>query len=616
MENTNMIPSIPEWGKTDYTSGTAPFEWLYQYKDNKFILAQLKERIKEKAGAVGVKNFVALWNAYLSVMKSQQGVTDDNVTAFDGQSMELKCGEYVCDDFGIRATDKFGFEIQVCNHPIMPIMRLINIDSEEMKLEIAFKRGKTWRKMIVDRNALASSQKIIELSKYGISVDSENAKHLVKFFTVLCDMNYESIPEQNSVSRLGWIKDYGFSPYVDGLKFDGDVKERIAFEAIKEKGSYDVWLSEMKKIRQRNNTVQKIVFSASFSSVLVEPCNALPFFVHLWGGTESGKTVSTMVAASVWGNPRSGEYMRTFNATDVGNEISAGFYNSMPMFLDELQIVKDKKTFDTFIYMLTEGVGRIRGAKTGGLQKMHTWRNCIITTGEQPITNANSGGGAVNRIVEIDCKGIKIIENPVETVSIILNNHGYAGKQFVETLMSDDNMEYARKVQKEFYEKLCNGKATEKQAMSGSLILTADRLINEWIFKDDCLLEISEIEEFLSTKEQIDVNKRALEYIYDTIAVNANKFHSSSFDALNGEIWGVVDDDCTYIVKSQFDRIMQNEGYNETAFLSWAKSKDLLITGVGRTTTTKRVAGNVCRCICLRNLEEDKFTYSTEKLPF
>ena len=52
--------------------------------------------------------------------------------------------------------------------------------------------------------------------------------------------------------------------------------------------------------------------------------------------------------------------------------------------------------------MLTEGIGKGRGAKTGGLQRIQTWKNCIMTTGEQPITTGASGGGAVNRISEID----------------------------------------------------------------------------------------------------------------------------------------------------------------------------------------------------------------------
>ena len=72
--------------------------------------------------------------------------------------------------------------------------------------------------------------------------------------------------------------------------------------------------------------------------------------------------------------------------------------------MDELQIINERKDFEKEIYMLTEGVGRSRGNKTGGLDHTPTWRNCIMTTGEKPILTSSSGGGAVNRVIEVECK--------------------------------------------------------------------------------------------------------------------------------------------------------------------------------------------------------------------
>ena len=93
------------------------------------------------------------------------------------------------------------------------------------------------------------------------------------------------------------------------------------------------------------------------------------------------------------------------------------------MCVDELQIQSSAgvKDFDKIIYQLTEGVGRTRGAKTGGLQKINSWRNCIITNGEQPISNANSGGGAVNRIIEFECSE-KVYSDLVWICSVINEN--------------------------------------------------------------------------------------------------------------------------------------------------------------------------------------------------
>lgn len=32
-----------------------------------------------------------------------------------------------------------------------------------------------------------------------------------------------------------------------------------------------------------------------------------------------------------------------------------------------------------------------------------TWHNCILTTGESPLTGQSAGAGAVNRVIDIEC---------------------------------------------------------------------------------------------------------------------------------------------------------------------------------------------------------------------
>ena len=88
----------------------------------------------------------------------------------------------------------------------MPVQRLVNIDTGEEKLKIAFRKGGAWRTMVVDKDTLASASSIVSLAKYGVMVNSETAKHLVKYFTVIEALNYDVIGEISSVGRLGWIE--------------------------------------------------------------------------------------------------------------------------------------------------------------------------------------------------------------------------------------------------------------------------------------------------------------------------------------------------------------------------------------------------------------------------
>lgn len=609
---------VPIYTRDDYLTTTKPFEYLYAHKDNKFELKQLLGVMSAQAQSVGIRNLAALFKAY---METVSGTTTPgfNRTDFAGQELELDCGSWNASDTGIYGTDKLGFEVVACYHPIMPVQRLVNVDTKVHKVMLAYRLGRRWETVIEDRNVVSDSRSVISLSKYGIMVNSETSKALVRYLADVEQLNYDLIPEVSSVGRLGWIDGYGFSPYEENLVFDGEETFRTRFESIQEKGSRQAWLDCVRAVRAGKtpgNVVARIVLAASFASVLVKPCNCLPFFVHLWGGSETGKSLSLVLAASVWANPEIGVYIQTFNATEVGKELGAAFCNSLPLIIDELQLVKDnRKDFDKMIYQLSEGVGRTRGQKQGGLQKTPTWRNCIITTGEFPIISANSGEGAVNRTIEVDCHDTKLFDEPKKTATSLYANYGFAGREFVEHLMEDGAIERIQKLQEAMQDALKTGDTMDKQTASAALILAADRLSEEWIFQDGILLQPEDISKYLVSKEAVNQNARALQYLYDFININQARF-SPEADTHQGEIWGDLDDDYAYIIRSKFDQILQDEGYNASAFLGWAKNTGNIVCGKdGRPTIVKRINGRPCRLVCLKLQEnENVFEENEEEL--
>lgn len=599
------IVVIPDYTASQFYDTTEPYEFLYRYRDNKFLLKQMVQKMKAKAGAVGVKCFISLWDAYQEMMAQKNGVMLANSTQFDGQEMELFSGEYICDENGVFITDKYGYEQTICRHPIMPVQRLCNIDSGEERLKLAYKKGRVWRSIIVEKSVIASSSSILQLAANGIMVNSENAKALSTYLLEIEQLNYEIIPEQKSVGRLGWLGVHGFSPFVDDLVFDGETNFRNIFNAVKTEGSRNAWLYAMQDLRKEKSP-GRLFLAASFASAILEPCGLLPFFLHAWGGTETGKTVGLMIAASVWASPRLGDYILTFNSTLVGQEMTASFLNSLPMCIDELQIQSSAgiKDFDKIIYQLTEGVGRTRGAKYGGLQRTNKWKNCIITNGEHPISNANSGGGAVNRVIEFECAE-KVYSDLVGICSVIQSNYGFAGREFVEYLQTDGAVERVNALQKEYYRELLKSDSTDKQAASASAILAADHIATELIFKDGNNLTVEDLEKIMTKKKEVNVNNRALEFIYELVERNPNKFKPNEYGDYQGEVWGKIDDDFIYIIKSVFDREMGNCGYNSTAFLAWAKRNDIIITDNGKRTKKARITGSSTNCVCIRkNLDE------------
>lgn len=592
--------------KEAFYDSTAPFEHVYQFKDDEFTHKREIEKMSDRAKLVGVRNFKTLYKDYCALVSRSKGESiSEKTTNFDGQPLELNSGIWTADDNGIRKMNRYDAVDVACVHPIMPVRRLVNIDTGIEKLELAYRKGRGWKKSIYEKRKLASSKSIVDLANDGIAVTSESAKHLVTYIHDLENLNYDILPEVNAVSRLGWMGEEGFSPYVDNLVFDGGDSFRHLFGSVKEHGTYDTWLDFARKTRAEEPVITRIVLAASFASVLVQPCGALPFFVHLWGGSGNGKTVGVMLAVSVWANPEQGKYWNTFNSTSVGQELSAGFVNNLPLILDELQISKDRKDFDKMIYELAEGVGRLRGKVDGGIQKIQTWKNCILTTGEQPILTHSSGGGAVNRVIEINCEGTNLFADPIKASKILCGNYGFAGHAFVDFLQKDQNMEKTKQLQEEIYKTIIKGETTEKQALAASLILTADAVATEHIFMDGKPLKYEDMTQYLSTKAEVSQNERAYNWLCDWIAQNRSHFQDDVLDT-----WGSVNNGEVYfikIIRSVFDSACQDAGYNPSSFLSWMKRKGLInVDGKGLTKRT-RINGMLCQCVVLK-LSPDGFS--------
>lgn len=557
---------VPRFKREDF-DGTAPYDYIYRFAANAFQMMQVYNVVAAQARELGVKNFAKMFESYKRVQRGSGYNLDieQAATNFPDQPMELRCGRYTCDAGGVACEDKGGYHTLVCSHPLMPVKRMENIDTGEQKVEIAFSRGGVWRYNVFDRTVLSSANKIVDLSRYGMDITTESARDVVKYLATIDALNYDKIGEVRSVGRLGWVGHELFSPYVPDLRYDGDAGYAATYKAVHPQGTLEGWLEAARHGRE-SSVITRVMLAAAFASVLVEPCDALPFVAHAWGGTGAGKTVGLMLAASVWADPTAGAYYKTFNATGVGQEMTAGFLNSLPLCLDELQVIKDKKDFDQTIYTLCEGVGRSRGAKAGGLQRMQTWRNAIITTGEMPITNADSGGGAVNRVINMDCQDEKLFADPRWAVSVMRRNYGHAGRAFVEHL-TGGAMERAKELQKEYYAKLTEQDSTEKQALSASLLLAADTLATELLFQDGLALTVDDLAPMLVTKAEADVNARCYEWLTGFIAVNSNRFDESADN--KGEVWGKLENDTCYFVATKFEQIMREYGYSSSSFLSW-----------------------------------------------
>ncbi len=625
----------PTYTKDDFLSSTAPYEWLYSLSG----LRQEQEtaRLKEEAKAlgVGVRQFDRLYKKYREEIKLTTAKPVHDCTVYDKYQKAIGypilTGEWDFDpeDLSIfRRTMGGGQEI-ACPHFIAPIVRLVNIDSGMIKIKLRYRQGGIWRDVVVDRSTLASPSRIIELADRGISVTSHNAQALIKYLQDVESCCYDSIPEARAVSRLGWINGVGFAPYDPGIEYDGDINFQQAYEAVsKPAGRYTEWIKTAAKARQESLTA-RIILAASFASVLVKVCGCLPFFVHLWG-TESGtgKTVGLMLATSVWASPENGVYMQSFNSTDVGQERMIEFVNSLPLVLDELQLGKDKTGRNWFSpYKLAQGYGKLRGQKHGGIDRTATWANCILTSGETPLTQSGDGAGAINRVLNIECRGRDpVIRNGRETADALRQNYGHAGRDFMVRLRDEDYQQEAKELYKQFYDELILTDTTEKQAMAAALVLVADHLITRDIFIIEDLngtggkqLSARDMAAFLRTRAQVSANERAYQFMLDWVGQNQNRFEidpqrqppaygtDQTRGPVTGDIYGVIKDDIAYIIGQTFNETVSAAGYSPDGFASWLKQEGLIITYAKDPyrNTVKQTVGNLGRINCYALRMED-----------
>ena len=577
----------------------APYEELYKSHKEPFVHASKLEMMAAYALSKGFKGFKGMYRKYVESIKLQSNtIYVDNATAFTGQELELSAGDWDATDEGIYKKNGFSDEV-ACPHPILPVERLVNIDTGEEKLKLAFRKGAVWRRIIVSKTVLASSNKVTELAGSGVAVTSQNAKHFVQYISDLENLNYEIIPERKSIGRFGHIAGEGFSPFVEGLTFDGDASFSAMFQTVRSCGSEKKWRETAIEARAMSVTA-KILLAASFASVLLEPLNCLPFFVHLWGvDSGTGKTVALMVAASVWGDPAVGNYIKTFDGTVVGMEKTAAFLNNLPLCLDELQLAKDSKGRTTFdVYKLAQGVGRTRGNRSGGVDLTPTWRNCILTTGESPLTSQASGAGAVNRVIDIECRSAQaVIKDGMRISGAVKRNFGFAGRKFVEELYAPGVVEQVTLRYQELFRDLSEQDTTEKQAMAAAAIITADELACEWIFEGkEKPLTVAEISEFLASKQTVSAGDRAYKYLCDWVTQNSNRLCRRSESQ---DVYGALEDNRAYIIRSVFESVLQEAGFSMAATVSYLRNEKLIDVRSKNNTKAKRINGIPTECFCL-----------------
>lgn len=151
----------------------------------------------------------------------------------------------------------------------------------------------------------------------------------------------------------------------------------LADHSFQQQGTLLEWEREIGRYALGNSRLMfaiSVAFSAALSGILKGEGAGY----HLVGASSKGKSVSALVGGSAWGGPK---YKETWRATSNGLESVAVAHNDALLVLDE-QGQADPTECAEVVYLLGNGIDKIRSQETLTLRARRRWLVTIISTGE------------------------------------------------------------------------------------------------------------------------------------------------------------------------------------------------------------------------------------------
>ena len=482
--------------------------------------------------------------------------------------------------------------------PVYISRRMTNVDDGDVKLELAFYCDCRWKKLIVPRGDAMDKSKLVKYANQGLPVTSETSKEAVKYMEAFETSNKNAIPLHRSIERMGWVGNKEFFPYYmeNPAAYDGAGEEshRI-IAAVALHGDKDKWMEMAAKLRTMQ--AARVMLAASFASVLLHPLQLRPFIFHLWANSRSGKTAVLKAAVSIYGDHN--VLLRSYNSTSVGIERTASTVRNIPLALDELQSLSMKYEYLARItYMLGNGIGKMRGDRSGGTQQLQTWCNTILSTGEQPITLESSMDGENTRVMELYASPIDDTDFAREVHQISAENYGFAGQIFMDYLFREYELEKGiSKLRKAYTEcrdtfrssyEMAYGKCTSIYQEYASVLVFADYIASVAVFgeKDGAAKESSiqmgcDLLEIIKKDTKDDAVNRAWDAVSEWVVSNKNHFEVKKKSMLGDQMIGYEPlygryepaEEKLYILPTCLNRMLTDAGFSYTKSIKGFKER-------------------------------------------
>ena len=155
----------PDFSLTDFKEGRV-FEWLTGLKSG-YQQAMEEQALADLAKELGFKGFARCLREYRKELRavSLSVVRDDGISEFFDQALELNVGEWTADESGIWRYAQGGGITYACTHPIMPVEKLVSIDTGMVKVKLWYRRSysdrRPWSEIVVPMSRISKAADIV-----------------------------------------------------------------------------------------------------------------------------------------------------------------------------------------------------------------------------------------------------------------------------------------------------------------------------------------------------------------------------------------------------------------------------------------------------------------------
>ena len=283
--------------------------------------------------------------------------------------------------------------------------------------------------------------------------------------------------------------------------------------------------------------------------------------------------------------------------------------------LSPATILDNAKDYDKILFLISEGKGKSRATKTGGISKENNWNNVVITNGEKNIIKDNSNAGAYNRCFSCEVTDY-LYKDLQEVADFAKENYGTVIREILKYLPNYD----LKTMYKNIYNNLDQDDTTNKQKILEAIILLGDKLLTDIIFKDEYYLTVQDFENKIVKKKDVVVEKRAFEAIIDWYISEKRHFLNDEASSLENqdikvEIYG-RDMQLGYvaILPAILRKVLDENGYDYFEVLNAWKRKGYIKHDKNNNTQVVRLNGNRIRCVVL-DIKKGYEEYDQEEFP-